>query len=513
MELLTKSINQIRNQVWILSAVLITIVGVIITWLVAEQIFPLAVTIIILLVTSLIASYIISYQASRLAKIPLEAFGNAITHLSPSLAANAAPQTDNLRIGREFVTQMVYQLYQIASLQDNKDMAEHKREATQASNIIARLPLPLFVFNNQQIVTFASDSALGYLAKESSVVFGRPLFESMDLEFPSDFTLESWVDDCSKNKATDTAYWHQVRLRLKDDQDTVRQCDLAGYYNRDNPTGIEFIVTVFDRTQEYNKDDQSLGFLALAVHELRTPLTLMRGLIEVFQEELDGKLDPEMAIFMNRLQGSSQQLSAFVNNILNVAKIEGNQLTIKLVEQNWADIIKHSAEDMENKATDMGKELHFNVPDNLPTIAADSMMTYEVLCNLIDNAIKYSGKSKIISVSVSVTSDGLVETTVTDMGVGMPTGVVQSLFEKFQRNHRNQSEISGTGLGLYLSKAIINAHGGNIWVKSKENEGTTVGFTVKPYSMLAQEQKTSNNKDTMVRTAHGWIKNHSLYRS
>lgn len=512
MEHLAKATGQIRNRIWLISALLYLVVGVVCFWLLDSGTLPLMSVGILFMASSLVIGGVVAWCAGHFARIPLAAFGNAILHLSPSETPSSAPQTDNLQIGREYVTNMVYQLYQIASLQDNKLLAEHKREATQASNILTHLPLPLFVFNNEQLVTFASDSAISYIGRGSAELFGKPIYEAIDLEFPSDFTLESWVQDCAKNKATDTAYWRRVRLTLKDDDQTVRQCDLAGYYNRDNPTGIEFIVTLFDRTAEYVQDDHSLSFIALAVHELRTPLTLMRGLIEVFEDELKGKLDPEMTKFMGQLRGSSSQLAAFVNTILNVAKIEENQLSVKLAEEKWSEIVEHAGSDMNIKATGLGKQIIYKLDDNLPTVAADRLMTYEVLCNLIDNAIKYSGASKEITVSVRLTQEGLVETTVQDKGVGIPTSIIPSLFEKFHRNHRNRSEIAGTGLGLYLSKAIVNAHGGDIWVSSKEGKGTTVSFTLKPYSMLASELKSGNNKDDMVRTAHGWIKNHSLYR-
>ena len=86
-----------------------------------------------------------------------------------------------------------------------------------------------------------------------------------------------------------------------------------------------------------------------------------------------------------------------------------------------------------------------------------------------------------------------------------------NLFTKFYRDHRNRSQIGGTGLGLYLSKAIISAHGGNIWVRSEQGKGSTFGFTILPYAQLAAELKNSDNKE-IVRGAHGWIKNHSMYR-
>ena len=158
-----------------------------------------------------------------------------------------------------------------------------------------------------------------------------------------------------------------------------------------------------------------------------------------------------------------------------------------------------------------GITLTCEVQPNVPSVGVDRVSIYEVINNLIDNAIKYSGEGKEIVIHSHLTNGGEVETTIQDFGVGIPTSVMQNLFNKFYRNHRNRAQIGGTGLGLYLSKAIIRAHGGNIWVRSKEGEGSTFGFTVLPYAKLADEQKNSNNKD-IVRGAHGWIKNHSLYR-
>ena len=86
-----------------------------------------------------------------------------------------------------------------------------------------------------------------------------------------------------------------------------------------------------------------------------------------------------------------------------------------------------------------------------------------------------------------------------------------NLFTKFYRDHRNRAQIGGTGLGLYLSKAIVTAHGGTMWVRSKEGEGSTFGFTLMPYDKLAAEHKEGPDQG-ITRSAHGWIKNHSLYR-
>ena len=300
----------------------------------------------------------------------------------------------------------------------------------------------------------------------------------------------------------------------KDDNSLIGQCDIAAYYNRDNPSGAEFIVTLFDRTDKYNEDDDSLSFVAMAVHELRTPITMLRGYIEVFEEELDGKLDAELTSFMLKMDASAKHLSSFVSNMLNVARIDQNQLSLHLTEEQWPEVLKTSTADAELRARAHEKTIEYQFGDNLPTVAVDQVGMYEVMNNLLENAIKYGGESKNIIVKSALNKDGMVEVTVQDFGPGIPTSVLPNLFEKFSRNHRTRQQISGTGLGLYLSKAIISAHGGQIWVSSKEGnqaEGTIFGFTLQPYSQLADELKDSGNKE-ITRNAHGWIKNHSLYR-
>jgi signal transduction histidine kinase len=241
---------------------------------------------------------------------------------------------------------------------------------------------------------------------------------------------------------------------------------------------------------------------------------MLRGYIEVFQEELGGQLNTELHDFMTKMEASANRLTAFVHNILNVARIDGDQLALHLTEAKWEDVLQQGASDQVLRAGVLGKEITFNVAPNLPTVAVDAVSMYEVINNLLDNAIKYSNEDetgKRIVVTSALDKEGNVETTVQDFGVGIPSSVVQNLFEKFYRNHRTRSNIGGTGLGLYLSKALVGAHGGQIWVKSKEGEGSTFGFTVQPFSKVAAEQK-ANPDGEITRQAHGWIKNHSLYK-
>jgi signal transduction histidine kinase len=463
------------------------------------------------LVATLITSLIVSNLVSSKVLEPLQTVWHAVLHIDPEHHGTAAPDLSKLRLGRELVTNLVLQVYQFASQQNSKELVEHRREISQAVNIVDHLPLPLFVFNKDLLVTNASNMAMTYCGLESSELFGKSLFDNLRLEFPSEHTLDAWVTECQDNKATDTAYWERVHVLSKEDNSLIKQCDIAAYYNRDNPSGTEFIVTLFDRTEKYGQDDNALGFVALAVHELRTPITMLRGYIEVFEDELSGQLNEELQSFMLNMDASAKHLSSFVSNILNVARIDQNELALHLTEESWADVLKSSVSDAELRAKIHGKVVEYEIDNNLPKVAVDQVSIYEVLNNLLENAIKYSGESKRILVRSSLNKEGMIETTIQDFGAGIPASVLPTLFEKFSRNHRTKSQVSGTGLGLYLTKALITAHGGQVWASSKEGEGSTFGFTLQPYTNLAKELKDSSNKE-ITRNAHGWIKNHSLYR-
>lgn len=454
----------------------------------------------------IITAYVVSNHILQ----PLKVLWQTILHVSPDTVNIPPPNMEKLRFGHELVLSLANRVYQFASQEDGNGETEHRKSLLQAINIVKLFPQPLFVFNKDQVVTNASTSALEYLQIESSQLFGGKLFESIDLEFSTPTTLEKWIEDCQANKVTDYAYWQRVRINLKDGK-TVKQCDIAAHYNRDNASGTEFIVTIIDRTDAYSQDDEALSFIALAVHELRTPLTMLRGYVEVFEEELEGKLDAELADYLRKLHVSTDQLTAFVTNILNVVKVDESQLSFKLSEADWRTTLQQSTTAMASRAQVLGKTITFKLDDDLPTVAIDPMSISEVVNNLLDNALKYSGNSTEIIVTAKLNREGFVETTVQDFGVGIPANVIPHLFERFYRNHRTRNQFGGTGLGLYLSKAIITAHGGMISVKSKPDEGSSFTFTLKPYASLADEQKNSDN-DGIIRHAHGWIKNHSMYR-
>ncbi len=442
---------------------------------------------------------------------PLKAIWQTIVHLSPEEHGVSTPTFNDLKLGRDLVTSLATQIYQLVNVSSQAE-AEMKLVAGDLShNFVAQnLPLPLIMLDETETIRFANQAAAQYIGITANDMIGKNAYMVLDMSFPSEKTFDVWLKEAKAKSATAVSSWERVRLNLRDDH-PVRLFDLAAYYNRNNTEHNETMLVLFDHTKEYSQDDQAVSFMALSVHELRTPLTLLRGYIEVFEDELGKDIkDPELQGFMLKMHAMAEQLTAFVNNILNVARVDNDQLELKLESEDWSTTLKSSIEMLSLRAKVRDITLKCSIAQDLPAVAVDRLSIREVINNLIDNAIKYSGSSKVIEIKTYINREGLVETTIQDFGLGISTSILPNLFSKFYRDHRNRAQIGGTGLGLYLSKAIVTAHGGNLWVRSHEGEGSTFGFTLIPYDKMANNLKSKDSEIT--RGAHGWIKNHSLYR-
>lgn len=442
---------------------------------------------------------------------PVTALWKAIQHVAPHGAEEPAPKLEDYKLGRELVASLTHHVYQLASTVQQVERTNGTTTPDLHANFVASsLPLPLLVLDTEENIVYANDATGKYLGKPAAELTGQNVYTALDMSFRSDDTLYSWLKASKSKTATAIHKWERVRIGLPGQGDSL-MFDLAGYYNQGNSMGYETMLILFDHTEEYAQDDQAMSFVALSVHELRTPLTLLRGYIEVFDEELGPTLNTELKEFMRKMNASAQQLASFVDNILNVAKIEDNQLTLQLHKEDWKGIIDNVVRDLSLRAGVRGISIKTDIASDLPPVGVDRYSIYEVLANLLDNAIKYSKGTNEIYVTAKLNKEGQVATSVKDFGLGIDASILPHIFDKFYRNHRNRAQIGGTGLGLYLSKAIVDAHGGQISVSSKVNEGSTFTFTVLPFDQI---EATGNASGTtsITRSAHGWIKNHSLYR-
>lgn len=449
---------------------------------------------------------------------PLQMVWQAIWHVSPGKSDVPPPKLDTIKVksARELVSAMVMQVYDLAS---NKSVAPAQASPNQTTpamapapisggTLLETIPLALFVLDKDWNVRAANQLAINYVGLSKDRVVGKSVHDVLNMSFKEgEDTLDGWLKSVAGNKATDSRTWEQVKLDLVDG--SSKQFDMAVSYSQANSEGNEVVLAIFDQNKQYSTTDQATSYVAMAVHELRTPLTMLRGYVEMFEDEIGPELSQEHREFMRKMSASAQSLSAFVSNILSVSRIDENAFVLKLHEADWGQTLREIIANLELRAQVRGKRITLDIAENLPPVAIDRLSATEILNNLVENAIKYSGQNPDIIVSTKLGQDGMVETTVEDHGVGIPESVVGGLFTKYYRSHRSKNAVSGTGLGLYLVKAIVTAHGGSVWVNSKEGEGSRFSFTLQPFDRVKDQ---AGSQDGLERQASGWIKNHSMYR-
>lgn len=445
---------------------------------------------------------LVALLIARPISLPTEYLARAILHVSSEQADMPAPQASMLPASREFMERLTSYVYDIAS--KNPIVTTSSQPITSAKDTS---PVPYITADHELVITSVSQSALQFIELSDDVV-GKKLYDVFRFIFPSNDTLDSWLEFTNEKSVAATRAWQRVRIQTA--KDTLKQVDMAARYSKDDPNGNDLTVVLFDQTEKYSQDDSGASFVSMAVHELRTPLTVMRGYIEVFEDELADKLNPEQAEFLRNLSAQAQQLGSFVSNVQNLARIESNSLELQLKSDTWTDILNSALNDMDLRAKVRHKTIERNIANDLPMAGVDRTTIYEVIINIVENAIKYTHTEAPIKVTAKLKDQNWIETTVEDHGIGIPSSLIEHIFDKFYRSHRSNKAVGGTGLGLYICKTIIEAHGGEIWVKTKEGEGTTFGFTIPTYDSIAHEVRSSDN--AIERSAHGWIKNHTLYR-
>ena len=271
------------------------------------------------------------------------------------------------------------------------------------------------------------------------------------------------------------------------------------------------MLIAYDESDIYQPEDDGLDFISFAAHELRGPITVIRGYLDVLSLELEDVLTAEQKELFQRLIVSGNRLSGYINNILNTSKYDRRHLKIHLSEESLARIYQTIRDDMNLRASSQHRQLVVDIPDNLPTVAADPSSISEVLSNLIDNGIKYSNNGGIVRVNAAV-EGAFVKVSVGDNGIGMPANVVGNLFHKVYRSHRSRETVAGTGIGLYICKAIVESHGGTISVSSTEGVGSTFSFTLPVYASVAETLQANGHINTALVARHGEsITNHATY--
>jgi PAS domain S-box-containing protein len=217
-------------------------------------------------------------------------------------------------------------------------------------------------------------------------------------------------------------------------------------------------------------------FLSIASHELRTPVTSIKGytqLAKMLIKEGDLSTSEE---YLDIALDQIDRMSRLILELLDVSRIETGRLEIRREPIAWAHFVRDVVHRHHTAVSD--RRFHVSVPDDGKMVTGDRDRLEQVLGNLLENAVKYSPDGSDVTVTVEDRGDAFV-TAVCDRGIGIPADELVQVFERFHRGRQvSSTNYGGLGLGLYITKQIIERHGGTIWVDSKEGQGTTFYFSL-----------------------------------
>lgn len=223
-----------------------------------------------------------------------------------------------------------------------------------------------------------------------------------------------------------------------------------------------------------------VNFVADVSHELRTPLTAVKGTVETLR---DGAVDdPEVRDrFLETVESETDRLIRLVNDLLLLSRADSEALNLQRESVSLTELVEAVADRLASRATARGVVVQVKASPSAPEAWADPDRIGQVVVNLLDNAIKYSRPGGSVTVGVGTAKDNpqsaLVQ--VRDKGIGIPAGDLPRIGQRFYRADKARSRAEGgSGLGLAIAQALVQAHGGRLWLESKEGVGTTVSFTL-----------------------------------
>jgi signal transduction histidine kinase len=259
-----------------------------------------------------------------------------------------------------------------------------------------------------------------------------------------------------------------VLVRLVDlfrESDRVR---IAEQWARREAEVAQRLLTM-QNTQLRELDQLKDEFLSGVSHELRTPLTSITGYVELLREDEE---NPVRTGYLQIIERNAERLLALVADVLFAARLQEGQLKLDLALVDVGRLVGHAVEEAEPRAVAAGVNLSMRAVE-LPQLRGESARLAQLFDNLVSNAIKFTPAGGRVDVN-AFTENGFVRVEVSDTGLGISAEDREHLFERFFRSQTAlERQIQGTGLGLYISKAIVEAHGGRIGVSSTVGEGTT----------------------------------------
>jgi len=352
----------------------------------------------------------------------------------------------------------------LEDVEEARKTAEDEKD--KASAVVANLSDGLIVLDKEKKVFLVNPRAEEFLSVTSKKMFGKKISELEENERmgPLSKLLKEGLENVFRKEIN---FGVTLTLEVTTERMKIREKELG-----------EMIV-LHDITREKTIERMKTEFVSLSAHQLRTPLAAIKWTIQMLLDGDIGEITPEQREIIEKTQKSNERMIGLINDLLDVTRIEEGRYLYKPILSDLGSVVRFVINSQEDELKRKGLKLEFSKPrDNLSRVMVDVEKMRVVVQNLLENAIKYTPSGGKIKVSLKDNKTE-IEFKIEDSGVGIPEDQQGRVFAKFFRGANViRMETEGSGLGIFISKNIVEAHGGKMWFESKEGKGATFYFTI-----------------------------------
>ena len=356
-----------------------------------------------------------------------------------------------------------------------EDTEEARKEAVRERNktmaMIENLPDGILLLNNKYEVEIISPFVLEFFRKNKEEIVGRKFSDLFDGEELKEF--KELLIDSKKGK---------INKVTKQEMSIGKRMDIEVYSVflegiQEERGGV--LIIIHDITRDKLVERMKTEFVSIAAHQLRTPLSAIKWTLRMVLDGDTGAISPEQKELLEKTYVSNERMINLINDLLNVSRIEEGRFLYRQEPASLEEIVSTVIDSSQELLKMKKMALSFERPKEiLPTLNVDREKMELAVQNLLENAVKYTPEGGKINISLEKNDRDIVFK-IKDTGVGIPEDQHERIFTKFFRSDNViRMETEGSGLGLYTTRNIIDAHKGKIWFDSKEGEGTIFYFTI-----------------------------------
>jgi PAS domain S-box-containing protein len=268
----------------------------------------------------------------------------------------------------------------------------------------------------------------------------------------------------------------ELDLSLKNNPKFLRT-DTSLVAHSESGAELGAVTVVRDITLEKELEQMKDDFIHSITHDLRSPMTSIRGFLEFLLDGSSGDINEQQKEFLDIIDKSSARLLDMINDILDVAKMESGRMPMNIENVSFEDIAQLVVKSLESQAKKDKVGLYLETKNEIESIDADKNLIHRVITNLVSNALKFTPEQGEVKIIIEDIGDKM-QVSIQDTGEGMPAEYVDKIFDKFEQVKGSRGKRKGTGLGLTITKYIVETHGGKIWAESEIGKGSRFTFWI-----------------------------------